>query len=94
MKSFNQYQVLQIVLFFILVLFGIALLLGWVTAPSGPSGEWFKQVWTVFLLVLSPQALAAAMSRADGTPGDAPALNPAASSQPPAQDQATTQETH
>jgi len=66
MNRLNLYQVIQLILLFLLIAFGAALLIGWVTVPDGTSGEWFKQVWVVFLLILSPQSLAAIIAKSDG----------------------------
>lgn len=62
----NMYQIIQLVMLFLLLLFGAALLIGWVIVPDGASGEWFKQVWVVFLLILSPQSLSAIIAKSDG----------------------------
>lgn len=56
---------LQITIFAMIVAFGLALLLDWVTIPTGKEGEWFTKIWELILLVGSLAGLAQAVKSAD-----------------------------
>jgi hypothetical protein len=55
----------QLSMFFLLVLFMISLLLGWVHLPKGPELEWFTKLWEIYLVVSNFAGLALIVKSVD-----------------------------
>ena len=58
MKRLNQYQILQLSLFALVVLFWVLLGVGLAKIPTGLEGQWFDKIWDLILLVMSIRTLA------------------------------------
>jgi hypothetical protein len=71
MKTLNPYQILQLFLVGVVLLFFFILLFG-IEVPE-KNAQWVEKVWQVLLIILSPAALAAIIVKASG--GTPPADN-------------------